>query len=66
MPKQRSKILYALTDLDYPIILMQEGQDSFSVVYGLEVKNNLSYAAAKEEFADVFFHALALAGRIDQ
>jgi len=65
MKSKAPVLVYSITDLDYPILLMQEGQDSFGVVYGGQSKSLLSYSQAKEEFADCLFHALALAGKLD-
>jgi len=66
MTQRRSKLIYAIEDLDYPILLLQEGNDRFSVVYGQQAKTGLGYSAAKEKFADCLFHALALAGKFAQ
>ena len=51
----------------YPIILEQyeRATQRFKVTYGLQIKRNLDYAAAAEEFGLCYFHMLACEGKFD-
>lgn len=50
---------------DMPITLYQRGVDSFRVVYGVQVRDRLSYTTAAHEFGECVFHSLACAGLLD-
>jgi hypothetical protein len=54
-----------LTDLAFPISVIQTGKDSFTVQYGKQVKRGLSYAEAAKELGQSIFHALACDGKIE-
>ena len=49
----------------WPIRLEQQGVDRFTVVYGLQVKKDLTYADAASELGACIMHALACEGRLD-
>lgn len=53
------------TDLAFPISLSQQGPDNFTVVYGKQIRRNLSYAQAAVEYGACVMHALACMGRLD-
>jgi hypothetical protein len=50
---------------DFEIRLEQQGKDRFTVVYGLQVKKDLDYAAAASELGACIMHSLALEGKLD-
>lgn len=60
-----STVNFELTDLAFPIRLEQQGVDQFTVVYGLQVKRDLSYAQAATELGECIMHALACDSRLD-
>ncbi len=49
----------------YPIELWQTGKDSFTCVYGLEVKTRQNYTDAALDLGANIMHALACEGRLD-
>ena len=49
----------------FPIRLYQHKNGEFSVLYGSELHDGLSYADAAREFGLCLFHALACVGRLD-
>lgn len=51
----------------YPIILEQSESASlrFKVKYGLQIKRNLTYEEAANEFGLCYFHMLACDGKLD-
>ena len=53
------------TALPFGIRLIQSGLDRFSVVYGAQCRDNLTYADAAHELGGCIFHALACEGAID-
>lgn len=48
-----------------PIRLEQEGPDDFTVSYGLQVKEHLSYGKAAKELGSCIMHALACEWKLD-
>ena len=52
-------------DLIFPVKLIQNGKDNFTVVYGLQVKKNLNYAEAGKELGYSIMHALACESKLD-
>ena len=51
-------------DLAYPVTLIQNGK-RFTVQYGDQVKKDLTYAEAGEEYGSCIMHALTCDGLID-
>ena len=49
----------------WPIRLIQNGKDNFTVSYGLQVDAGLSYASAAAKLGQALMHALACEGRLD-
>jgi hypothetical protein len=49
----------------YPVKLIQNGVDRFTVVYGLQVRSELDYAAAASELGGCLMHMLACDGKLD-
>lgn len=47
------------------IKLTQQGKDSFTVTYGLEVKSKLDYNRAAEMLGSSIMHALSCEGLVD-
>lgn len=58
-------LCHAVSDLPFDVELYQQGADCFTVLYGQQVKTNLTYAAAAREYGECIMHALACAGRLD-
>jgi hypothetical protein len=57
---------FELTDNDVaPIRLIQVGKDNFTVQYGKQVKQKLSYSKAALELGSAIMHALACDGKLD-
>lgn len=52
-------------DLAFPVEVTQQGNNSFTVVYGKQVKTGLSYVQAAHQFGQCVFHALACAGKLE-
>ncbi len=61
----KGKVCYENLTFGYPIRLIQNGKDKFTVVYGLQVKSDLSYGQAAKEFGCAIMHALAYEGKLD-
>ena len=56
---------FEIADLAFPIRLEQDGVNRFTVVYGRQVKRDLSYAQAATELGECIMHALACDSRLD-
>jgi len=54
-----------LTDLAFPVTVVQTAKNRFTVTYGKQVKAGLSYSAAAREFGLCVFHALACDSQLD-
>lgn len=63
--KPLSKSINTTTIGGLHVSLSQQGRDRFTVKYGLQIKNDLSYAAAATEFGCCVFHALACNSQLD-
>lgn len=48
-----------------PIHLLQQSKRRFAVVYGLEVREGLSYGEAAGRYGEALLHALCCEGLID-
>lgn len=59
------KVCFSLNELAFPVELQQQGRDNFTVVYGKQVKEKLTYGAACTELGAAIMHALACDGRLD-
>lgn len=62
------KVCFELSaDLSFAIKLEQheDKRGHFRVTYGLQVKDNLTYAQASKEFGECVFHALACEGQLN-
>lgn len=55
---------FETTIADYTISLQQSGNNKFTVIYGLQVNKNLSYAKAAKELGEAIMHALACEGKL--
>jgi hypothetical protein len=60
-----AKIVAEHTDLNFPILVIQNGIEDFTVRYGVEVKSDLDYEDACAEYGRALFHAYCGAGKID-
>jgi hypothetical protein len=49
----------------WPVRLIQNGVDNFTVTYGQQTKKRLSYAQAALEYGACIMHALACEGKLD-
>ncbi len=61
----KHQLIHEVTNLDYDVILVQTGKDSFSVRYGLQIKNNLSYLEAATEYGLCILHSASCSGLIN-
>jgi hypothetical protein len=59
------KTCIKIDHLAFPIMLQQHGRDNFRVVYGQQVDDNLSYAAAAAKLGEAIMHALACDNALD-
>jgi hypothetical protein len=59
------KTCFEITTLAFPISLKQQGVDRFTVVYGQQVRKNLSYDKAALKLGAAIMHALACNGELD-
>lgn len=60
-----SNICFKLIEGGYPIVLSQQGVDSFTVQYGKQFDRNLSYGEAAKKFGECLMHSLSCEGKID-
>ena len=56
---------HKITDLAFPIELIQTGINLFSVIYGQQQKHRLTYDQAALEYGAAIMHALACDGLLD-
>ena len=49
----------------WPIQLIQNGVDRFTVKYGAQVDSDLTYAQAAAKYGEAVMHALACEGKLD-
>jgi hypothetical protein len=61
----KAKSVFKLDNVAFPIEVKQNGKDNFTVIYGLQVKEHLTYATATKELGQAIFHALSCDGVID-
>ncbi len=59
------KLCHETKGLAFPIELLQQGKDRFTVRYGKQVKKELNYAEAAAEYGACIMHALACDGLLD-
>lgn len=57
--------VFETTIAGYDITLIQRGEDVFSVIYGKQRENGLSYAEAAKELGQCIMHALACEGKLE-
>jgi len=62
---RKSTVCFDLTDLAFPVTLTQQGPDKFTVTYGLQVRDKLTYTRAAMELGAAIMHALACDGKLD-
>jgi len=60
-----NNICFKTKEAGYPIVISQQGVDSFTVQYGKQFDRNLSYGEAAERFGLCLMHALSCQGKID-
>lgn len=56
---------FQLTDTAYPIQLTQQAKNRFTVQYGLQTKENLTYNQAATELGACIMHAAACVDKLD-
>ncbi len=61
----RAKTCFEQENGNYPIQLIQNGVDRFTVVYGLQIKRELDYGRAAKELGSCLMHMLACEGKLD-
>jgi len=61
------KVLFSIpaTTTPFGITLSQKSHKNFTVKYGKQVKNNLSYSDAAKEFGLALLHSLNCDGKLD-
>lgn len=59
------KTVYRVEIAGMDITLRKRSNNSFTVVYGKQVHNGLTYANAAKELGECIMHALALEGKLD-
>lgn len=57
--KNAKRLCYTYENGAFPIELRQKKADNFTVIYGLQVKQGLSYNQAASELGSCIMHALA-------
>jgi hypothetical protein len=62
---RKPTLCHKVANLDFDIRLLQNGRDSFTVVYGKEIKSGLSYSQAALQYGASIMHALACDGQLD-
>jgi len=60
-----NRVCFQLTDTAYPIQLTQQARNRFSVRYGLQVKERLTYNQAATELGACIMHAAACVDKLD-
>lgn len=64
----RERVAYEIHDLPFPITLKQSngaGTHVFSVTYGKQERQRLTYAEAAKELGECIMHAATCAGLVD-
>jgi hypothetical protein len=61
-----AKIIHEFTSGDNPVILKQHRSKRFTVIYGKQIKKDLPYENAVNEYGSCVFHSLACVGLLDQ
>jgi hypothetical protein len=64
MPKKPT-LCFALDGLAFPIRLIQDGRDRFTVEYGCQRDGELTYVIAAAKLGQAIMHALACDSRLD-
>lgn len=59
-------LIVTVDDLDHSVSLYQTAIGTFEVVYGKQVKSNLSYLQAAEEFGLCIMHSAQCGGYIEE
>ena len=62
---RRGAAAYAVTIAGLRVELKMKSNNSFSVIYGGQFKDGLTYADAAHELGECIMHALALEGKLD-
>jgi hypothetical protein len=59
-----NKIIWETNDTEFPIQLSQQAKNRFTVVYGLQIDERLTYASAASILGQAIMHASACAGKL--
>jgi hypothetical protein len=62
---RRGAAAYAVTLAGFKIELKRKSNNNFSVIYGKQFKDGVTYADAAKELGECIMHALALEGKLD-
>ena len=62
---RRGAAVFATTIADFRIELKMKSSNNFSVIYGKQYKDGLTYYTAAQELGQCIMHALALEGKLD-
>jgi len=60
----RKRIVHKVTNLDHYVTLEQTSLNRFAVVYGCQIKKDLTYEEAALEYGSCIMHSATCAGRI--
>ena len=61
----KRKLVYEVSDLDYPVRLIQTGVDSFTVTYGMDITKNLNYQQAAAAYGGCIMHSATCVGKLN-
>jgi hypothetical protein len=61
----RRTICHEVKELGWPIRLIQNGVDRFTVEYGKQIDAGLTYGEAAAKYGQAIMHALACEGKLD-
>ena len=58
------KLVKTISDIPFSVSLYQQSPDTFAVVYGMQLRDGLSYSAAAKEMGLCIMHSLTCDGKI--
>ena len=61
----KKNVVFELTIARFPIQLIKTGKGRYTVVYGVEIHEGLTYTEAAEELGFSIMHALTCEGKLD-
>ena len=58
------KLVKTISDIPFSVSLCQQSPDTFAVIYGMQMRDGLSYTAAAKEMGLCIMHSLTCDGKI--